>query len=246
MNKKFEISKKHYFNKFKKLHIDSFRPHYGKGETDGEGPGVWKNVSEHCLVAGIFASILCDLLRISEVMKGKVIEAAILHDWYKKHESLALQTAMDEGAISLKIISKIKEKDAQLLREMGISEEIIFLTGANVPKTVDGPNTIPEKIIWYVDAMLSNTDVVPIRQRFDNLERGWDGEKQNQIRAKRNNVTSNLYKAKFGGRSMYDVQREIGDKIGKEFAEIIGYDGEVDLMPLFLEEKLKKLIMGTK
>lgn len=233
----------HYFEKFRKQHLGTFRPHYERGETAGEGQNIWQNVAEHCLVAGIFADILSDLLGLSKITKDKVVEAAILHDWYKKHESLAIQTAMNEGKISLEVISEIKGKDAQLLREMGINEEIISLTDANTPKTADGPQTIPEKIIWYVDAMLSNTEVVPISQRFDNLERGWDGKKQDPVRAQRNNGISNLYRKKFGGKSMYDVQRELGDKIGKEFAEIMRYDGEIGLLPLFLGEKLKTLIM---
>lgn len=240
--KEFERKRIYYFSEFKKQHIDSFLPHYERGETAGEGPDIWQNVSQHCLAAGIFASILCDLLRISKVTKNKIVEAAILHDWYKKHESLALQAAMNEGTISLEVISEIKGKDAQLLREMGVNEEVISLTDANTPKTVDGPQTIPEKIIWYVDAMLSNTEAVPIRQRLDNLERGWDGRKQDPVRAQRNNVTSNLYREKFRGKSMYDVQRELGDKIGAEFTRIMRYDGEISLLPLFLGEKLKNLI----
>lgn len=238
----FDRKKTAYFSDFAKSHLSAFRPHYRQGETLGKKPEVWRNVSEHCLVAGAFADILADELHLSADQKTIVVKAAILHDWFKKHESIAQRAASREGTLSLQILSEIKERDSLALQKMGIPQNIIALTGANVPKTPEGPQALPEKIMWYVDAMLSNTEPVPTRQRFDDLERGWDGTKEDSVRAERNNAFSNLYRVQYGGKSLYEVQRELGDRISAEFAQLMGYWGEASQLPFFLKEKLVERI----
>lgn len=240
----FDRQKTAYFADFAKSHLSAFRPHYKQGETLGKGPEVWRNVSEHCLVAGVFADILAEELSLPADQKSTVVKAAIMHDWFKKHESMAQRTASKEDTLSLQTLSEIKARDGQVLQKMGVSQDIIALTGVNVPETPEGPQGFPEKIIWYVDAMLSNTEPVPIRQRFDDLERGWDGAKEDPARAERNNAFSNLYREQYGGKSLYDVQRELGDRIGTEFSQLMGYHGEVSQLPLFLKEKLAERING--
>jgi len=240
----FERGKTAYFADFAKSYLSAFRPHYRQGETLGKGPEVWRNVSEHCLVSGVFADILSDELHLPPDQKNLVVKAAIMHDWFKKHESIAQRAANQEGTLSLQTISEIKARDNQALQEMGVPQDIIALTGANVPETQAGPEALPEKIIWYIDAMLSNTEPVPIRQRFDDLERGWDGTKEDPIRAERNNALSSLYKEYYDGQSLYDVQRELGNRISAEFAQIIGYQRETSQLPLFLKEKLVEKIKG--
>lgn len=241
----FDRGKTAYFADFAKSHLSAFRPHYKQGETLGKGPEVWRNVSEHCLVAGVFADILADELHLATDQKSNVVKAALAHDWFKKHESMAQRAASENGTLSIQTLSEIKERDSQALQEMGVPRDIISLTGANVPETPEGPQELPGKIIWYVDAMLSNTEPVPIRQRFDDLERGWDGTKEDPVRAERNIAFSNLYEDQYGGKTLYDVQRELGDKISAEFAQIIGYQGEASQLPLFLKEKLTERINGN-
>lgn len=231
-----------YFAGFARSHLSAFRPHYRQGETLGKGSEVWRNVAEHCLVAGVFADILADELHLPAGQRDTVVTAAIMHDWFKKHESIGQRAANEDGTLSLQTLSEIKARDSQALQKMGVSQEIITLIGANVPDTPEGPQRLPEKIIWYVDAMLSNTEPAPIQQRFDDLERGWDGGKEDPTRAERNNAFSSLYREQYGGKSLYEVQRKLGDKIGAEFAQIMGYQGEVSQLPLFLKEKLMERI----
>ena len=227
----FDRRKTAYFSDFAKSHLSAFRPHYKQGEILGKGSEAWRNVSQHCLVAGVFADILADELHLSADDKDKVVKAAIMHDWFKKHESMTLRAASKEGTLSLETLFEIKAKDNQALQEMGVAQDIIKLTGANIPETLGGPQSLSEKIIWYVDAMLSNTEPVPIKQRFDDLERGWDGAKEDPSRAERNNTFNNLYKKQYHGKSLYDIQRERGDRIGAELAQMIGYQGEVNELP---------------
>ena len=133
-------------------------------------------------------------------------------------------------------IAEIRKKEEQALQEMGVSQEVIFLTGANVPETAEGPQNLLGKIIWYIDIMLTNTEAVPISQRIDQAIKGWGGKKYDPEKARRSITISDAYREKYQGKSLYDVQMELGKKIGAEFAEKIGYTGEVDLLPLFLQE----------
>ena len=231
-----------YFSDFAKSHLSAFRPHYRQGETLGKRPEVWRNVSEHCLVAGVLADILADELYLPEDQKSVVVKAAIMHDWFKKHELTTQQAASKEGTLSLQTIAEIKEKNDQALQAMGVPPDIIALTGVNTPETPAGPQRLSEKIIWYVDAILLNTELMPIEQRFDDSERGWDGTKEDPVRAVRNNAFSNLYRAQYGGKSLYEVQRALGGKIGAEFAQRMGYQGDISQLPLFLREKLVERI----
>ncbi len=61
---------------------------------------------------------------------------------------------------------------------MGVPDGVIRVAGANVPLTAGGPQTDPEKVMWYVDMIVSNTEISPLMDRLDKVEAGWDG-KQN-------------------------------------------------------------------
>ena len=63
-NPVFDRKKTAYCAEFAVAHLSAFRPHYKRGEILGKGPEVWRNVSEHCLVAGIFADILAEKLHL--------------------------------------------------------------------------------------------------------------------------------------------------------------------------------------
>ena len=234
----FEIKRRNYCQQFALSHMSAFRPHYKKGETLGKKEGVWRNVSEHCLAAGVLADILAEELRVPAEERKKVVTAMILHDWYKKHE-----VQMQNKSMSVETMNEVGEKEEAELLRLGIPDEIMRLMHANMPISADGPQTTAEKIIWYVDAMLSNTEPVPIRERFDNLERGWDGSKEDPGRAWRNRAFSDMFKSRYGGQSLYDVQRQLGDRIGAEFSEAISYTGNPSELPVLLREKFVKKVM---
>lgn len=91
---------------------------------------------------------------------------------------------------------------------------------------------------------MTGTEVGPINIRFDDLERGWDGTHEIQERAQRNNAFSDLYKERYNGKSLYDVQRELGQKIGTQFAEALGYKGDVYELPYFIRNNLEQRIIN--
>src|SRR3990167_1664323 len=124
----FERRRTAYCSKFALSHLSSFRPHYQRGETLGKGPEIWRNVSEHCLVAGIFADILSEEFGLPEAERTMVVNAALLHDWYKKFESMAIAAGRRDQSLSLQTLDDIKKRDGQAIREMGVADGTIRLT----------------------------------------------------------------------------------------------------------------------
>lgn len=236
-NQDFELKKRKFLSSFALAHMSAFRLHYKKGETLGKREGVWRSVSEHCLVEGVFADILAEELGLSTEERVKVVQAALLHDWFKKHEATAQRAALSRGQLTSEVMNAIKENDKKGLEDFGVPEDVIKLAGANIPQSEEGPSSLPEKIVWYVDAMMMDTNPVSIQDRFDKLEQGWDGFKNDHARAQRNLAFSDFYRERYGGKSLYEVQRRLGEVIGREFARSIGYQGEIAALPLALRDK---------
>lgn len=234
-----------YFAEFAAAHTSAFRPAYKEGQTLGQGPEVWRNVSEHGLAAGAIADILAEEFELDEKTRKDLVDAVIMHDWYKKHEIQAMDKARKEGELNLAKLDEIKEKDTQILREMGIPEHIIELAGSNVPKDEKGPETIEQKIAWYIDAMLTGTDPVKVSGRYQDLLRGWDGKKVDPIKAERNKKFSDIYREKYNGRTLFEVQEEIGGRVEHEFAERMGYEGDPRNLPFVLRDKLEQKILSS-
>ncbi len=231
-----ENRRRQFYGWFSLKYKEAFRPHWEEGQTLGtkKDPDIWRNVGEHCLVAGSFAELLAEQMHLLPAQVESVTVAAILHDWYKKHETLARKTAHTAEAIR-QTISTIKEEDQRKLQARGYPEQVIHLTGANLPASVEGPQTDEEKIMWYVDAMLTDTLPVPIGQRFDELER-------HPNRGAANTAFSESYRPVYG-KPLYDVQRELGQTVGSYLAEHIGYEGDVQDLPLHLKRLLIEKIM---
>lgn len=246
-DKDFVRKKRNYCRVFAVSHLSAFRPHYKKGETLGkirkteEGwvktTDIWRRVSEHCLVEGIFADILCEKLRVNPEERKKIVKAALLHDWFKKHEVTGMNSLIKEGKMTLHALEEIKNRDSQALRDMGVADDIIQLIETIVPETIEGPQTLSEKIIWYTDMILFGTEPVSIEQRLNNFERGWDETKEDPARAQCNQNWSNTYREKYDGRSLIEVQRSIGRRLEKELSQRIGYQGDSDRLLFYLKEK---------
>jgi len=221
----------------------AFKPHHKEGgtlskkevETTGSSgkKESWRNVSEHCLVAGIFADIIAEEVGLSGDERKRVVQAAIMHDSNKKYEVLEMKEAAKAGRLDLGEVERIHDKQDEILRKIGIDEELIQLSGANVPMDLEGPKSLSEKIIWYVDAMLLDTTPVPIIDRFTNTSGSGDERKI------RNSVFSDAFKEKYSGKSLNEVQLELSEKIGLELANKMGYEGEVEKLPLHLVEKFE-------
>lgn len=233
----FKDARRRYFANFSLKYKSAFRPHWDEGQTIGskKDPDVWRNVGEHCLVAGAFAELLAELMTLTPEQVRAVTTAAILHDWYKKHETLARKRAKTAEELRA-IITAVGEEDQRKLREKGYSEDVLRIASADVPPSMEGAQTDEERIMWFVDAMLTDTMPVPIGQRFDDLE-------SHPVRADANKAFSASFTDVYGV-PLYTVQRHLGDKIGAYIAERIGYTGNVRELPNHLKERLLQRITG--
>jgi len=63
------------------------------------------------------------------------------------------------------------------------------LAGASIPKTSEGPKTLEEKIVWFVDAMLMDDEPVPINERMDRAV----GSEISEARTARNTLIHELH-----------------------------------------------------
>lgn len=193
-------------------------------------PTVWRNAGEHALVAGAFAQLVAEQLRLPSNRVQLVTTAALLHDWFKQEEVRARRAA-GPGASLAHVVAAVKEEDQRQLQALGYSAELVQLTDANLPKDVNGPQTDEERILWYVDAMLNDTDPIPIDERFDALE-------NHPTRGTANRAFSASYTFVLAGRSLnlYDLQRHLGQVVGTELARRIGYTGPIRALPLHLRD----------
>lgn len=97
--------------------------------------------------------------------------------------------------------------------QAGISPRANHLMKAPVPPTEEGhENDLAARIMWFADACLSGIKIVPINDRFDALE-------NDPTNGERNKVFSDGFKDKYKGKSLYSVQRSLGEKYEREFAE---------------------------
>ena len=226
-------SKTQFYSNFAVAYHSAFRPHFRRGGTLGKKRDAWRNVAEHCLVAGVLAKHLAKLMGLSAVQIKNVTYAAILHDWNKKHETLMRKQSVSMASLR-SLLMQMRDADQQILLQMGYSQAIVRLAGANVPADQDGPQTDEEKIVWYVDAMLTDTQPSRISDRFDELER-------HPLRGKSNIEFSNSFVEVYGI-SLYDLQRRIATKVESYIASRIGFTGIPEELPFALEEIVKAKI----
>jgi hypothetical protein len=256
----FEKKKTVYFSDFILRHKKAFYPHRYQGQLlrkkalefdeNGQEINIWRNVAEHCLIAGVMADILAERLGLSDTEREQVVHAAILHDWHKKYEAGAIDQARNNGTFDLTAMESFWKKDKDKLRaftlwgETFFDERTIALSGANTPDTAEGPQTDQEKIIWYVDAMISNDKIEKIADRFFNDKRGFNGKIELEARKQRAADYSNMFIERFGF-PLSDVQLDIAVRLNDEFANRLGYTGDSADVPVYLEQLLTERISST-
>lgn len=222
-----DLSKKKtsYFSKFALKHMPVMRILKSGGLL---GEGGWKNVAEHCLVVATTADVLAEGLGADT---KKTVEATLIHDWFKRREREAMNKS--GGAKGYEEASK---EDIKELKELGISEEIISLAHANIPESADEEylksRSLEEKIAHLSDLIVSGDKIVEFNERLDSLLVG--------PKASQNIEFSDGFKEQYGGKSLYDVQREVGNSEQKEFEEVLGI--KEGTLIQYIKETLEKKI----
>jgi len=230
-----------YLDQFAGQYASTLEVHRTIGNSYGDAPGAWTNVGDHCLVVGIIADIIAEKAGFSASERTKLVEGGLLHDYNKPEE----KAMMKADPLSLELLDQISEHNLAKLRAFGVPEEVLVLTDSSVAPSLDGHADPLKRILYYADAIVTGTDIVPLQQRFDDLERGWTGSAINVERAKENAAFSEAYRPKYGGKSLYDVQRELGARVEAEIAGLIGFDGDPVDLPDHLEALFQERVLAA-
>lgn len=144
--------------------------------------------------------------RLTGVRKGQVVpfDAAV--------ESSTQAFKADAKVKALDDVTAMEEEENALA---GIPPAVSKLMKANIPESENGHDSLAAKIMWFADACLTGTDIKPIGQRFDDLE-------TDERNGARNKEFSDGFRPKYNGLSLYEVQRQLGERYAAEFAERIG------------------------
>jgi hypothetical protein len=212
-----------------------------KGESYDLGQkeaGTFDNVAEHTAMSMLITDVLGEALKLDMTERGNLNLAAWEHDSGKKTERMwqrAIENAEEGGENSALLgdeaskLHKLGERKRMALSNVaameewentqaGIPQRANELMKSNIPATSEGPGkNVASQIMWFVDATLSGSTIVPISQRFDDLE-------SDPRNGKRNIEFSDSYKGQYGGKSLYEVQRALGVKYEQEFAQKLGIE----------------------
>jgi hypothetical protein len=184
--------------------------------------GEWANVFEHCLTEGMVAEILGTELQLSDC--DTLVRAAILHDWFKRHEREAVKiggaTQYDKAAI----------ENGLKLQSANYSERIIELTqsvGHTSLMKIMTSDDFTARLMHYIDDITYNNNVVVIDERMDNLE---SADRYKELNESGRNI--------FSGRTYFQIQRSLAHKIEQDIAIKLNIKDQ-DVVPL-VQTKLAK------
>lgn len=228
------VQKRKYCQHFALTHRRALRPHDKEGTLRiKNNDRTFRGADLHNLTAGIFADIFAEQLGLGPDSRTRVVGAALMHDWAKGSEVKAIEKVVEEtGGMTWEHLKAIKDSQDDRLRAMGVSDDVITLTSANVPKTIKGPQTDEERIIWYIDMMLSGTTPLRIPDRLEAVNK--DLEVSFGSRARQTRAIIAAYGESLGVTNINDVNRQLVPKISADLAERMGFDGDPLDLPLHL------------
>jgi hypothetical protein len=124
------------------------------------------------------------------------------------------------------------------LRNHGFSDEVIKLTEAvghgALVRMRSGKATLSEKIIHYADDIVLGASISSLDARIDYLEKNPNYRELNESGKKI-----------FHGKTYFEIQREVGHTLEKEFAEKLGLK-EPAMLPELLSAKIYERIEKGK
>lgn len=202
----------------------------------------WSNVVEHEIVEAEACDVLADALGLPSTERTQLRDAAALHDVFKRREKELMEKMGPSG------YDVGQEEEAKFLKERGYSEEIIRLARSvghsSLFPMIKDPKAPQLKvredidlstlIIHYIDDITLNSDLVPLNQRIDYLEKN-----------PRYTETNEQGRAVFAGRAYFEVQREVSRQIEERFARILGVEPP-EKLPEWIKTKIAERIENEK
>ena len=179
-----------------------------KGKVLGAQSEGWRNIAEHCLLAGVMAYKLGQLVNLSQQDLEEVTNAALTHDWDKRleKESAKRSVARNESGQEIvdydpKIVALQEETKKGLARVTGADWNDIETWGTK------------EKILRYIDSALGSTpdghaQFQPWRDRLADL-------------ARRHPVINKEQGERMYGMPLYDKLAQVTEQVEKDLFEEI-------------------------
>ena len=210
----------------------------------------WEIVLRHCLMASLITDVLSDALSLNDEERRIANTVALLHDSGKRTErgwQRAIETngrALAEGEIdqssqrqrrqALHNTAQMEEWENVIF---GISPRAAALITVNTPKSIEGPQNDIEKTIWFADACLRITTIMPVALRMEAARR-------DMIDGGRNVTYHKNFRHQLDGKNLHDVQTAIAEKLIPEFSARIGIAPEKFYD--WLREKVKEKIANVE
>ncbi|MBL7036447.1 hypothetical protein ISR94_01175 [Candidatus Microgenomates bacterium] len=184
----------------------------------------WRNVAEHCLVQVAVVDKLTDLLKLPTEDKNTLKNVAACHDWEKRLKIKPGNFNETEKSLAEKLLKSVKP-DQKLMDATGPD----FIEKALVKED----STFMERLQFYVDDIVSDTGVVELEKRIDEVE-----EKRQDLNKDK------ALTARLGGQ-YWDKERELGFMVEQEIFEKLPPEvqtqvGEPKNIPNYLLSQIEK------
>lgn len=160
-----------YFNKLILKYGRAINLHVNPGDlwnSDEHGRN-WKNVTEHCLIEAARVEELTELLGFDPELQDKLIEAAVVHDFYKKREIELTRIGIEKGDSGREGVLKNEDEAVDVLLGAGFSQKQIAWT-----QSVSGDPQNVHRMKKIIDAGSFDLDKIAdlILHYVDNYTRG--------------------------------------------------------------------------
>ena len=194
------------FSNFALSHMDAMRI-LRDGKVLGPESEGWRNIAEHCLLAGVTAYTLGKLVGLSQEDLQELTNVALTHDWDKRLQKEQTQSEKTRTAGGL----VMTETDSKTLDQMGRGKHGIERVTGHDLRDFDTWNT-KEKIMRFVDSCLGTEP--DGRAVLQNWHERFEGLRKRSPRMNID-VGNELY----GGVPLFDKLEEITQIVEKELFE---------------------------
>lgn len=153
-----------------------FSPAWQKG---GRLERAWINVIVHNAAVGLLTfrlgSHLWHQLLIEGTPLGSLVEAALVHDSYKRQAEEFKYKAVTDGKDVVLATIEAEAMSCRFLTDLGFPKQVITLTAATGINALDfirsgQPVLLAQKLILYADACVSGGQIVGYLKRFKHLK----------------------------------------------------------------------------
>lgn len=144
----------------------------------GEIDRLWVNVIAHQCAVGVLAyrlsSRLENLIRDEGYSLKVIVEAALVHDSFKRREEENKALARQENRDLARAIAEGQSVGKRFIKKIGLDTNVVRIAGITGDKGLQliraGRAIIAEKIVFYADCCVSGDQIVGYKKRFDDLK----------------------------------------------------------------------------